>query len=57
MIAIKSATTEEYLQIVTIARQVAAKMSIKSATTKEYLQMVSNSHTDGSKTGHKVSHY
>ena len=54
---IKSATTEEYLKTVTIARQVAAKMSIKSATTKEYLQMVSNSHTDGSKTGHKVSHY
>ena len=43
VMAIMSATTKEYLQIVPIARQIEAKMTIKSAVTKEYLQIVSNS--------------
>ena len=38
-------------------RQMAAKMVIKSATIEENLQIVTNSHTDGSKDGHKVSNY
>ena len=41
---IKSATTDEYLQIVKKkARQMAANIAIKSATAKEYVQIVTNS--------------
>ena len=55
---IKSATTDEYLQIVKKkARQMAANIAIESATAKEYVQIVTNSQWDGSKYGHNVSNY
>jgi hypothetical protein len=54
---IMTATTKEYLHIVSNSQADDRQMAIKSANTKEYLHIVSNSQADGSKDGHKVSHY